>query len=104
MSDIFREGWTERIKYALTHDGVTMNLAGYAVALVGQDCGGNALGFTGSIGVFDAPGGIVYFDPSATDLLEARSPYRVRWSVVDGSGRVAYFPRANPVTWVVQLP
>lgn len=107
MSDIFREGWTERIIYALSHDNEELNLSGMSVALVGQRTvrgGGSELAFLGSVGIVQAGNGTVYFDPHATDLSVEFSPYLVRWKVTDQASKVAYFPRGAPITWDVRNP
>ena len=104
MSDYFREGWTERIRYALTADDAPLNLTGMSVALEGKDKKGHILIFTGTIGIDDATTGIVYLDPSATDLASRFSPFTLRWKVTDTNGKVAYFPRAEPLVWIIQNP
>lgn len=104
MSDIFREGWTERIKYALTVDGVALNLTGLTVALVGVSATRATLTFSGTTGVDDETGGKVYFDPAPTDLLAANSPYYLRWAITDGAGKTAFFPRLNPLQWDIRTP
>lgn len=104
MADVFVQGWTERIKYALARDGVALDLTGLSVALVGQDKNGNAIAFTGSVGIDTALTGLVYFDPAVTDLVMANAPYHVRWKVTDGAGKIAYFPRADALRWDVYIP
>ncbi len=104
MSEPFREAWTERIVYKLTHDGVVLNLTGLTVSLVGQDRNGDTVAFTGTTGVVTAAAGTVYFDAAASDLIASHSPYRLRWKVTDGSGKSAYFPRSGPIVWDVQKP
>ncbi len=100
-----REGWTERIKYALTiNAGTILDLTGMTVALVGVDRASAALAFSGAVGIADAAGGVVYFDPAVTDLSASNSPYRLRWKVTDTSGKIAYFPRTEPLTWAIETP
>lgn len=101
-----REGWTERIRYRLTRNSpaVVMDLTGMSIALVGKDTLGNPLAFTGTVGSDDPTGGAVYFDPSDDDLVALRSPFYVRWEVTDTSNKSAFFPRSNPITWIVQAP
>lgn len=101
---IFRAGWTERIIYQLSHDGVTFDITGMTIALVGQDTFGSALAFTGTVGVEDALTSQVYLDPSTTDLAAANQPYRLRWSVTDQFGKTAWFPRTAPLLWVIENP
>ena len=104
MSDILVQGWTERIKYALTVDGVALNLTGLTVALVGVSATRATLTFSGTTGVDDEAAGKVYFDPAPTDLLAANSPYCLRWAITDGAGKTAYFPRLNPLQWDIKTP
>lgn len=101
-----REGWTQRIRYALTRNSpaVAMDLTGMTIGLVGKDRSSADLVFTGTVGSDDLVGGIVYLDPSSSDLLAATSPYRLRWSVTDGTGKIAYFPGADPLVWNIEEP
>lgn len=105
MIEPFHEGWTERIRYALTHDeDEVLDLTGMTVALVGKDGAGTAIDFSGATGTDDATAGIAYFDPAAGDLVASGSPYRVRWKITDGDGKVAFFPREAPLVWRVTNP
>jgi hypothetical protein len=99
-----RQGWTERIRMALTINGGTViNLTGMTLALVGKDRDSTDISFAGSVGTDDAAGGIIYLDPGAADLLASRSPYRLRWSVTANS-KTAFFPHDEPMFWIVELP
>lgn len=105
MPDVFREGWTERIKYQLSADGAVLNLTGLSVALVGKDNLGIDAGFAGAVGIDTPAAGTVFFDPAPSDLVASRSPFRLRWQVTDGAGKIAYFPRADgAMIWQVDLP
>lgn len=105
MSLDIRQGWTERIRYALTiNDGTIIDLTNMTIALVGQDRSSSPLTFTGTVGSDDPTAGTVYLDPAATDLLASNSPYRVRWSVTDSNGKTAYFPRTDPLIWRIENP
>jgi hypothetical protein len=107
VSDIFCQGWTERIRYALTQDGNILNLGGLSVALVGdQTINGQLvpIAFQGTADVDDAVNGIVYFEPAAGDLLASSSPYLVRWQITDGLGQVSFYPRLGPIQWIVSTP
>jgi hypothetical protein len=107
MSDIFCQGWTERIRYALTQDGSILNLNGLSVALVGdQTINGQLvpIAFLGTVGIDDANNGIVCFDPATGDLLASSSPYLVRWQITDGLGHISFYPRLGPIQWVVSTP
>jgi hypothetical protein len=101
------EGWTERIIETLTSDGTPFDLTGTRVDLVMWDNRNRPVVFSGSEGISDAATGKVYFDPSPTDLLEALSPYQIRWKVTDiASGRSAFFPDglSDPGQWIVRKP
>lgn len=98
------EGWTERIRYALTADGAVQVLTGMTVALKLYTRAGAAVPLGGSAGVLDAAEGQVYYDPAGGELLATYSPYAARWEVTDGSGKKAFFPNGDAETWIVQKP
>jgi len=98
------EGWTERIKYTLTADGATVNLTGMSVTLLLYDVTKTLFSYSGTSGVDTASSGIVYFDPAATDLLDANAPYYARWKVTDGAGKVSFFPNSFAEQWTVRKP
>lgn len=106
MSDLLREGWTQRIKYALTSNGAPLDLStALDVTLTGAS--GRALipvVFSGASGVEDAPSGLVFFDPDAGELLASKSPYLVRWQITDADGGISFYPRDAPLCWVVKKP
>lgn len=95
------EGWTQRIRYQLLADDDPVDLTGCTVEVVASDKSDAAVTFSGSAGVATAATGIVYFDPASTDLKESKQPYRMRWKVTDGSGKVAFYPRKDRETWKV---
>lgn len=101
-----REGWTERIRYRLTRNDPPENvdLTGLTVDLVAYDNGNSLLTFSGTVGSDDPSNGVVYFDPSVSDLESGNSPYRVRWKITDSAGKIAYFPREDPLLWEIELP
>lgn len=98
------EGWTERIKDQLINDAGPFDLSGYLVGLKLTDRFGHEIEFNGSVGVEDAANGLVYFDPEPLDLINAKSPYYVRWQVtVDDADRArGYFPVGKPDVWHVR--
>ncbi len=102
MIDTYREGWTERIKYDLTHDGAPLVLTGLTLALVAYDRNRNKKVFSGTVGTADANAGTVYFDPASSDLKASESPYSISWSVTDGAGKTAFFPRESDLIWAVK--
>lgn len=107
MTEYLVEGWTERIVEQLTSDGAVQDLTGLTVALQLYDNTDTAVSYAGSSGTVSAASGTVFFDPAAGDLVASKSPYRVRWKVVDGAGKVAYWPAGQndaPVKWNVDKP
>lgn len=102
---IFREGWTEQIRMRLSHDDLIMNLSGKTVTLVGKD-GTGATVTIGSpkVGISSATTGIVFFDPDPTDLVAAKSPYKLRWQITHEDGRISFFPNKSYMPWFVDMP
>lgn len=98
------EGWTERIRYTLLSDGVAQSLVGMTIALKLYTRTGLSVSLTGTGGVINAAGGVVYYDPSPLELLSANSPYIARWEVTDSGGKKAYYPNGEPELWVVAKP
>jgi hypothetical protein len=104
MANLFDvvEGWTQELgPFTLKVDGVVQDLTGMTVRLHLRDKSGTVLAFTGTTRVDNAPStGKAYYTPAATDLTNARSPIDVRWEVVDGAGKVVFFPngKADQIT------
>ena len=92
------EGWTERIEYQLTYKDKdtkqkkNKNLSGGTVALELFTSEGVPVTYAGNSGIINPMEGTVYFDPAATDLKAALSPYLVRWKFTDSSGKVSFYP------------
>lgn len=87
------EGWTGRLSWQLTEDGDNLNGTGLtlsAVDVVGSD--GQPVTTTSDFGWITQSSGTVYYDADADDLLARLSPYRIRFQVTDGSGKVVWFP------------
>ena len=94
------EGTTRRLTFTLEQpegtafDGTGMTVS--ALDIVGAD---NApVDTTGDFGWVTASAGTVYYDPDAADFNAAKSPYRVRYQITDGSGKVQWFPSGAPDT------
>ena len=104
MAQILVEGWTERITYQLGADGAAPNLTGMTCVLLLYDKNRALKTYAGASGIETAATGIVYFDPTAADLVASQSPYSIRWKVTDGSGKVSYFPNADAAVWYVRKP
>jgi hypothetical protein len=96
------EGWTGRLEFTLNTDGTAINGTGLTLS----DClvtakDGTALDTTGDFGWLVQASGTVYLDADALDFLAAKSPYKVRFKVTDGLGKVVYFPNAAADTITV---
>lgn len=97
-------GWTGRLgPFTLLADGVAVSLTGMTVTLVIRDPDGALVTPGGTVTVnpdqVANPGKVVY-DPAATDFVwvsggPARQPFQIRWKVVDGAGKVVYFPNGD---------
>lgn len=96
------EGWTGRLTWTLTEDEVAIDGTGKtvsAVDLIGAD--GVPADTTGDFGWDTQASGIAYYDPDSGDLQAAKSPYRLRFQVTDGSGKVRWYPGGKPLEIVV---
>lgn len=90
------EGWTSRLTFQLEEDGVDLVGTGLtlsALDIVGSD--GTAVTTTSDFGWLSQAGGTVYYDPDGTDLRADNSPYRIRYQLTDGSGKVAWHPNGR---------
>ena len=115
MAEYLVEGWTAAIDYILKTQAVDATeatayaLNGHAVSIQVCPKGSTTpLTLIGTTTVSsDTTGddvGLVAYKPGAGELLNSQSPYRVRYRVTDGNGKVAYFPNGLPVEWVVRKP
>lgn len=98
-------GWTALLgPFTLRVDGVAVSLTGYVVQPVVTDPWGVPVTLTGSSAVLNQithPGQVTY-TPAVTDFvyrygygLDRRQPYRLRWKVTDGAGKIVYFPNGD---------
>lgn len=91
-----REGWTTKLPFTLTTDGAVFNATGFTLSacyLTGRD--GTAVVTTGKFNWTTAAIGLAYFKPGASDLLAAKSPYRITFQVTDGNGDIVLFPNGE---------
>jgi hypothetical protein len=93
------EGDTERVIIQLSEvdaDNVETDLDGTGFTLSNILVTGNDDSIVVSTSKFDWSGsaalGRVYFEPTATDLRTAKSPYRMRVIIVDGEGDIRSYP------------
>lgn len=96
------EGWTSRLSFQVLDDGAAADRDGLTVTaldIVGND--GVAVDTSNDFGWIDDSVGSVYYDPDAADFVASKSPYRVRYQLTDGSGKVAWWPDGAADTIVV---
>jgi hypothetical protein len=101
------EGETQPI-LATLYDGsgssrTAIDGTGLTLGLVVRDRTGAPVSMTGKVSWDTEASGIAQFDPAASDLKAANSPYAARWSVTDGTGDVAYYPNAEAEVWKVRV-
>ena len=95
------EGTTARQgPFTLKVDGSPLNLTGLTVTLQLRGSGQASYVDTAGDTEVDADQvtntGQVYWDPDAADLEYTRSEYSMRFKVVDGAAKVAFWPNAEP--------
>ena len=91
------EGWTSRLTFQLTDDGAAFDGTGLTVSaldLVGND--GTAVDTASDFGWATQASGIVYYDPDSADFVASKSPYKIRYQLTDGSGKVRWYPNGKP--------
>ncbi len=95
------EGWTGRLTFQLQTNGANLDGTGLTVSaldIVGND--NTVVDTTSDFGWETQASGTVYYDPDASDFVAAKSPYKVRYQVTDGGGKVVWFPngKADQIT------
>lgn len=96
------EGWTLGIEYQLRTSDGGVDLTGSTVTVQLYDQQWQVSSSTGSLTVTSSTGGKVRWSPGTTqDLIQVKSPYYVRFKVVDASLKIAYFPNEAPERWDV---
>jgi hypothetical protein len=103
MSIEIIEGWTGPIDFALKADGSAVDLNGITVTLLLKGNDGLAVDTTGDISILDSTAGTVRYLPDAADLTAAKSPYKARFKLVDGTGAIAYCPSGARDRWDVRV-
>lgn len=98
-------GNTDRIPLPLLEDNEPFDAAGFTVTTVeihGWD--GTPVDTTNDIG-WDVQGqSRAYYDPDVDDFVAGNSPYSVRVTLTDGSGKTRSYPRGAPAYLVVRNP
>jgi hypothetical protein len=100
----YTEGWTVPIEHDLKHDRQSFNASGMTPALVLKDKTGTAVTITGTVEWANEASSRIRFTPSATDLVAAKSPYKMHWKVTDLAGKIAYYPQGAPILMTVYAP
>ena len=98
------EGWTGALPFTLNADGSPVNLTGLTVSIVLKDAAGTVINNTTSgVSVTSATGGEVSYAPTSTDFIAAKTPYKIRFRVVDGANKTVYFPNEDEDLIVVNV-
>jgi len=79
-------------------------LTGLTLGIIIRDRTEADVPVAGKASIVTALSGEVKFEPVATDFKAAGSPYRVTWTVTDGSGDIAWYPNKWPEQWIVRRP
>lgn len=100
------EGETKPITATL-YDGegasrTAADLTGLTLGIIIRDRQGADVPVTGKASVVTAASGAVKFEPADTDFIAAGSPYKVTWTVTDGSSDVAWYPNKEAEEWRVR--
>jgi hypothetical protein len=91
------EGTTGRITFQLQNDGVNVDGSGITVSALDIVAADNTvIDTTGDFGWDVQASGIAYYDPDPSDFRAANSPYRVRFQLTDGSGKVVWYSNGKP--------
>ena len=102
----FVEGETQPLTVTL-YDGdgatrVAIDGTSLVVTLVVRDRTGATVPMTGKVDWEVVAAGSATYEPEATDLRAANSPYAARWIVTDGQGDWAAYPNGEAERWVVR--
>lgn len=93
---------TSPIDIALYNDGELKDVSGMTLSLLLYDEKGVSHSISGSLATATATDASVRYSPSTGDLR--RGTWRGRVQVVDGVGKVGYFPTRDPDSWKVYFP
>lgn len=99
------DNWTGALDFQLLADGqpvIVSSSNGEVVSLVLRTRLGSPVTPGGTVSLLASSTGGVRYTPSSSDFLAANSPYRARFKVTDGAGRIVYFPNGEPQTWLVR--
>jgi hypothetical protein len=84
------EGWTEPLDVQLLLSGAAFDATGMTVTATVRDRNGAVVNV--ACAWVMQTSAIARLSPVSTDFVAANGPYTVRFKVVDGSGKVTFFP------------
>lgn len=93
------EGWTNRLDFQLLSCGLPLALttSDTVTPLLVNARSEEIATSSGDVTVITASSGEVGYTPKTTGVFLANDePYRMRFGVEDGFGKIAYFPNAEP--------
>jgi hypothetical protein len=87
-------GWTGRLEWKLKKDGVSADLTGLTVTAYVKDRTNTYISTTcaGAVDVITTTCGHVGYNPNSTSFDAAKSPYEIRFRVVDLVGSKVFYP------------
>jgi len=90
------EGWTGALPFTLNADGDPVDLTGMTVTIVLKDCDGTVINNSSSgITVTNATGGEVTYAPTSAAFVALKTPYKIRFRVVDALNKTVFFPNED---------
>lgn len=90
------EGWTGALPFRLDADGEAVDLTGMTISIVLKDADGTVINdTTNGVTVTSATGGAVSYAPSSSEFVARKTPYKLRFRVVDAFLKVVYFPNED---------
>jgi hypothetical protein len=102
MTNLFtiNDGWTANLDAQLLVNGAVFDFSGMVVSSVVKTRAGRMVDVV-TQWIADTQG-TVRLLPVNTDFTAEDSPYTLRYKVIDGAGKVAYFPEGDPYTITVK--
>jgi hypothetical protein len=101
------EGWSGALPFTLTGDGDPLNLTGLTVGIVLKDGAGTVVkNTTAGISVTASTAGEVSWTPATSSgdvFVASKTPYKVRFKLTDGLGKVIYVPNIDEDLIVVNV-
>lgn len=90
------EGWTGALPFTLKADDVAIDLTGMTLSIVLKDAKGTVIKDSDvGVTVIESTAGTLEYEPSSSEFVAARSPYKVRFRVVDTGSKVVYHPNGD---------